>query len=406
MDLRKALLLNNGEFWAVSVASLFRSFGFGMAWPFFSIYFSTILGISTFEIGLIFTASAIISIFVSIGGGVLGDFFGRRSSIVVGSIYGLIVYFALALLTYTESHAFLTIILFVLSSLLGSLIFPASSALIADVSGEGERRKAYSLFRVVSNIGWAAGPLTGAFLYVYGMWVLLVFLAATSIVQLILTIMYVGEHRTESKGRIGRKDVVAYDYLLILFSTGSLFMTIVSSQFLVSLPLYAVNAVHIQPNTTGYIFAVNGAVVIFGQGPLTRLFRGRTDLAMMITGVGFYSIGYFLVGLSTGLMDLMLAMIVITIGEDLVSPALSTVISVIAPKGKLARYMAFNSMMNQTARAIGPSIGSIFLSIYAYNGIETWGSISLFGIVSILMLVFFSASRARRMPQAVDLPSK
>ena len=33
-------------------------------------------------------------------------------------------------------------------------------------------------------------------------------------------------------------------------------------------------------------------------------------------------------------------------------------ISVIAPKGKLARYMAFNSMMNQTARAIGPSIGS------------------------------------------------
>ena len=49
MDLRKALLLNNGEFWAVSVASLFRSFGFGMAWPFFSF------------VGIIFLAALVMS---------------------------------------------------------------------------------------------------------------------------------------------------------------------------------------------------------------------------------------------------------------------------------------------------------------------------------------------------------
>ncbi len=375
---------------------MFRSFGIGVAWPFFSIYFSEILHINTFYIGLIFTFSAVLSIFMSIIGGVIGDFFGRRTSIVIGSVIGIVIYLALAFLTYSGTQVEFIVILFVSSAASGSLIFPASSALVADVTSEAERRNAYSLYRVVANIGWAAGPLTGSLLYGYGMWMLLLLLAATSIIQLLLTLIFLGEHRSESLGKITRRELVVFNRLLIIFSVGSLFMVIVSSQFLVALPLYAVNSVGIPPNTTGYIFAVNGAVVIFGQAPLTRLFKGRSDLSMMIAGVAFYAVGYFLVGFSQSLLALMLIMIVITVGEDLSSPALSTVVSVISPKEKLARYMAFNSMMNQTARAAGPSIGSIFLSIYAYNGFKTWGSISLFGVVSIVILIFFGFALARK----------
>lgn len=382
-------MTGNSEFWAVSIASLFRSFGIGAAWPFFSIYFSDVYHVPVFYIGLIFTASAVLSIVINLAGGAIGDFFGRRSAIIVGSVYGIAAYAALSALTYSGSFVVLTIAVFIISSAAGALIFPASSALVADVTTETERRKAYSLYRVVSNIGWAAGPLSGALLYDSGMWILLVMLTATQLIQLAITIFCIHEHRHSNGERMTRKNFMAFDRALIIFSTGTLFITLVSSQFLVTLPIFSVNAVHIPSFSIGYIFAVNGIVVIIGQGPLTRLFRRYSDLTMMMAGVVSYSLGYLMVGFSGSLTDLLLAMVVITVGEDLVSPPLSTLIARIAPPEKLARYMAFNSMMNQTARAIGPSIGSFFLFIYAYNGIESWGSIASFGIVSLAILVIF-----------------
>ncbi|MCL4314927.1 MAG: MFS transporter [Candidatus Thermoplasmatota archaeon] len=404
MDARKTLMTGNSEFWAVSIASLFRSFGIGAAWPFFSIYFSDVYNVPVFYIGLIFTASAVLSIVINLAGGALGDFFGRRSAIMVGSVYGIAAYAALAFLTYSGGFLVITITVFIISSASGALIFPASSALVADVTTEAERRRAYSLYRVVSNIGWAAGPLAGALLYDSGMWILLSMLTVTAIIQLAMTALYIQEHRHSNGERMTRKNFMAFDRNLIIFSSGTLFMTIVSSQFLVTLPIFAVNSVHIPSFSIGYIFAVNGLVVIIGQGPLTRLFRRYSDLTMMLAGVVAYSIGYLSVGFSRDLTDLLLSMVVITIGEDLVSPPLSTLIARVAPPGKLARYMAFNSMMNQTARAIGPSIGSFFLSIYAYNGLESWGSIASFGIVSVFILILFGVHLRRDYNAAAPSP--
>jgi len=83
-------------------------------------------------------------------------------------------------------------------------------------------------------------------------------------------------------------------------------------------------------------------------------------------------------------------MVIITMGENLTSPMINTVVSKIATKGKMARYMGFIGMINSTGRALGPSIGSTFLYIFSYNGLKVWSAVDIFGLGSIVIFMVFS----------------
>jgi DHA1 family multidrug resistance protein B-like MFS transporter len=82
-------------------------------------------------------------------------------------------------------------------------------------------------------------------------------------------------------------------------------------------------------------------------------------------------------------------MVFITVGENLTTPGMNTVVSRIAPAGKTGRYMGFLSMANSGGRAVGPSIGSFLMFFFAYRGLEVWGSIASLGLISISLLAIF-----------------
>ncbi|MCL5786166.1 MAG: MFS transporter [Candidatus Thermoplasmatota archaeon] len=397
MSLRSSAMFDNREFWALSIASTFRSVGMGATYPYISIYFSDVEHVPVYVIGIIFSLMAVVSLVMSIVGGAIGDMFGRRSAIVIGSIVGIACYTLLAFFSSGGTYVLAIMITFIASQVAGGLIFPASSALVADVTSTSGRRHAYSVYRIAINIGWSIGPIIGGIIYPLGIWILFLIIAVTSLIQLILSTAFIGEHVSASPqgSRIRARDFIVRDRGLFLFGFGTLLLMMVSSQFLVTFPLFSHEALGINTYQLGIIYAVNGLVVVVGQAPLTKLFSGRSDLFLMGLGAAFYSIGYLLVGYSTGFLDLVFDMIIITVGEDLVSPALNTVVSRIAPKDKLARYMGFSSMMNQIARSISPSVGSYFLAIYSFNGPRTWISISTFGLFAVMVLYYFARTDPR-----------
>ena len=118
----------------------------------------------------------------------------------------------------------------------------------------------------------------------------------------------------------------------------------------------------------------------------------------MILGTVAYAIGYLFVGFSSNLLDLMGDMLIITIGENLVSPVMNSIVSKIAPGDKLARYLGFMGMMNSSGRAFGPPVGTFLISLYAFNGLKLWSTMDLFGIAGIAMFLVFSRMLARRVP--------
>lgn len=392
-DLKDGLMLQNRSLWALGLAASMRSTGFAAAWIFMAIFLKIDLGLPIYVVGIVFTLNAVSSIAFSIVSGALTDYIGRRKTLLIGSSTNLLIFLGLAVLLKSGSPAPYIIALFVLSSFGGAFNRSSSSAMVADITIESNRIRAYSLYRVLINSGWAIGPIIGSIIFPDGVYYLFLFVAGTSAVQFSILFAFVRESSgiTRENSRTGAKfSIISFDRYLLVFAFSVFFLIMIASQFSVTLPTFSVLVTGIPESQVGYIFAINGIMVVFGQYPMIRIFRSFSDISKIRIGILFYAVGYFLVAVSPNVYFLMMDMAIITAGENLSSPGISTVISKIAPKDRMGRYMAFNQMMSQSGRAIGPAIGTMFMSIYAYNGIKVWGSIDIFAAMSIVILFVFN----------------
>lgn len=379
-------MFNNKQLWVVSVASCIRSIGFGASWPFMSIFFNKYLGVPIFYVGIIFTLLAVTGSGFSIIGGRLSDSIGRRNTLLIGSIFGVILYFFIAFLVAFSYPLLMIILFFILSAVGGAFVFPSTSALVADVTSPEDRNMAYSVFRIMSNVGWAIGPITGGYLFSVDIVWIFILVGFSSLIQTLIVIFGLKSipHVGSTRGR-----GISVDKRMALFAAGTFFIILVASQFSVTLPVYATAVAGVTSFGLSYMYAVNGVVVVLGQYPMSWILRRLNNVNVMIIGSVFYSLGYFLVAFSGSVYMLMFDMLFITVGENLTTPGMNTVVSFIAPKDKIGRYMGFLSMSNSGGRAIGPSIGAFFLSLYNYNGLYVWGSIASLGLISIVILFIF-----------------
>lgn len=398
-------MLNNRELWAVSAASGIRSIGFGATWPFMALFFQEQLGIPVYIVGIIFTLGSLVSLVFSLLGGGLSDYIGRKKVLLTGSIISSTLYLSMAILLRVGSETLPIVVLFIFTSIGGSLIFPSANALVADVTKGEDRTNGYVIYRIMANLGWAIGPLSGSLLDEHGIFWIFLLVTLCSTAQGIIVLFLVKdrwkERRVREKlDRPGRISIVSYDRYLVVFSLGTFFVTLVSSQFSVTLPVYAGLKIGLPHHVLGYIYAVNGVVVVLGQYPVTSLMKRFPEIVSMIMGAVAYSVGYLLVGFSSTLVDLMMVMVVITLGENLVSPVMNSIVSKIAPRDKLARYLGFLGMVNSSGRAFGPSVGAFFLSVFAFNGLKVWSSIDLFGAVAIL--AFFAFTRMTKSKNEIN----
>ncbi|EQB73618.1 MAG: multidrug efflux permease [Ferroplasma sp. Type II] len=382
--------IHNKQVIIVSLSSMMRSLGMGASWPFMAIFLSLYLHIAIYIVGIIFTLLSLMSMIFSILGGYLADLKGRKFTLMLGSVSGIFIFLSIAITFLFHAYA-LTIILFILSSFSGSLVYPSASALISDVTEPENREGGYSIYRILSNIGWAIGPLMGSFIYSSGIVYIFYALVIANLLQTII-ISFVKKQNVMKTGTGTKNPFLVYDKYLFIFSIATFFIILLSSQFSVSLPLYSEIVIKINVSDIGYIYAINGLVVVLGQYPLIKLFSRFGDLTTFIAGALFYALGYFIIAFSTNLYGLMFDMVIITIGENLTTPTINSVISKMSPAGKTGRYMGFNAMFNSIGRAFGPSVGTYVMYTFHYNGLITWSLIGVFGVFSAIVIVIFSSS--------------
>ena len=378
--------------WVVSTASSIRSIGFAATWPFLALYFEESLAIPISVVGIIFTLFSVTSIIFSLVGGGLADFLGRKNTLLAGSAISFGLFFAISFIVQDRAYVLPIMILFILTSIGGSFVFPSASALVADVTPDSERTNGYVVYRILTNLGWAIGPLAGSLIIVYGIHWIFILVSISSVIQGVLVLFFVkDERRALPSGTMKAKfSILSYDRYLIVFSIGTFFLTMVSSQFSVTLPLYSGIFLHIPSSQIGYIYAVNGIIVVIGQYPITNLLRRFQDMVPMILGTIFYSLGYLSVAFSRNLAGLMLSMAIITVGENMTSPIMNSVVSRIAPSDRVARYMGFLGMVNSTGRALGPSAGAFLISAFLFDGTLVWVFVDIFGALAIITFVIFS----------------
>ena len=135
--------IHNKQVIIVSLSSMMRSLGMGASWPFMAIFLNLYLHIAIYIVGIIFTLLSLMSMIFSILGGYLADLKGRKFTLMLGSVSGIFIFLSIAISFLFHAYA-LTIILFILSSFSGSLVYPSASALISDVTEPENREGGYS----------------------------------------------------------------------------------------------------------------------------------------------------------------------------------------------------------------------------------------------------------------------
>ncbi len=120
----------------------------------------TELGASIQQVGLVFTATSLVSLLLQIFGGWVSDSIGRLKSIAIGSVGGVIGFLAVALApSWQWMIAALAVSMFP-----GALVGPSFGAFIAENSAEENRGRVYGITGTIFQITGVLGPFAGGLL--------------------------------------------------------------------------------------------------------------------------------------------------------------------------------------------------------------------------------------------------
>ncbi len=301
-------------------------------------------------------------------GGYLSDRIGRRRTIAVSMFGGA----AVALLLYAASvnapalggywAAFLCAALY---GLVRGLYHSAASSLLADLVPPGHRVAGFSVLRFAINFGWAIGMAIGGFVFEYSVFLLFAIDAVTSVIYGIVAVTGLPQGRRTAKEESGWNlafRAILRDRVFLLVMANALIGAVVFMQWSSSYPVF-LEANGFRPWTYGLIMALNGALIIVFELPLSAIVRRFHPPAVLAAGSVVAGIGFAINVFAGGMGWLILAMFIFSIGEMIALPMQAAYVSHLAPEKMRGRYNGMLGFMWSGGHVIGPVIGLAMLDI-------------------------------------------
>ena len=379
--------------WILSAGWFVSALGFALSIPFIAIYFNARLGLSITEVGIFFGAMAIVrAVFQGIGGE-LSDRIDRRSILIFAQGARSVSLLMIAISIGFDWGFWAVAGFLVVSSIFGAVFQPIANAMVSDILPEHLRLDGYAITRSALNLGWAVGPALGGLMAAKSYASLFV---AASIVTLIASLLFMFFLKPLSyeraKDKFKFKDIIAIkdDPNLLTHSALTFILFLVVAQLIAPFSIYAVQIVGLSELELGYLYAANGLLVGLCQLPVTRLLSGIKMTTQIVIGAVLYGVGYTLVGAVNGFWFLMMALVVVTLGELAISPPSITLTSRLAPKGKMGRYMGIYGFMMASGWSFGPLYGGIILDNLAFDSpLLAWAVISSMAVVAAAGYLMF-----------------
>ncbi len=351
--------------WVLFAGTLVNRFG-SFVLVFLALYL-TRRGFTAPQAGLAMAAYGAGAIGASLAGGWLADRFGRRNSIVLSMVLS-----ACVMLSLWRAEAYL--LLMVLTALAGfcaELYRPAASALIADVTGPGERVTAFALYRFAINLGFAFGPAVGGLLAERSFTLLFVGDALTSLVYAGIAIAALPNRTAEHHAPGARRNatrVILGDSRFMVFVAASLMAAMVFMQHVSSYPLQ-IEAYGFSSRTFGMLISLNGAIICLTELPLVSVTRRRSPRHVMATGLLIIGVGFGLTGF-VGTIPLLAATVFVwTLGEMIYFPVAAAHVADISPPDMRGRYQGMFGMSFGLGAVLGPIIGT---TLFAHDPRTVW----------------------------------
>ena len=148
--------------------------------------------------------------------------------------------------------------------------------------------------------------------------------------------------------------------------------------------LYSTNEVGMSLTEIGYLYAINGIIVVALQLPLARFIVRFRMTTVTAVGALVYAVGYFSVAFASDFWMLAGSMVVITMGEVITSPSSMNLVANLSPENERGRYMGIFGLFTSTGWSLGPFVGGILYDAFNTEPYLLWGGVALFAIVSAI----------------------
>jgi len=373
-------------FWIIVTTTFIDRLGGSMLFPFFALYITKRFHVGLSEVGVLFLIFSITGFIGSFSGGALTDRFGRRSMIIFSLIATSFSTAAMGLVNTFDGFLLIGFI----SGLFTDVGGPAQQAIIADLLPEEKRAQGFGILRVTFNLAVVFGPIIGGLIAAHSYLALFLLDAVISTICAIIIFFTV----PETKPALQEHEVpetflqtlAGYGHVLrnsmfMFFILASMLSSFVYMNMNVTLGVFLRDSYGISEDKYAYILSINAAMVVAFQFWITRRIEKRSPMLMMAIGTFLYAIGFAMYGFVGIYGMFILAMVVITIGEMIVSPVGQALVANFAPEQMRGRYNAiYGNLAWGLPFSVGPWLAGQLVDNYNPNWL--WYACGIVGVLS------------------------
>ncbi|WP_435165235.1 MDR family MFS transporter [Paenibacillus glycanilyticus] len=385
---------------------------FWVFYPYLSIYFAQSFGKSW--TGILLILSQALSVLVNLFGGYFADRLGRKKVMVFAASGQAVGYgiFAFSATPWLDAPA-IGFIGFGLASLCGTLYWPASQAMVADVVPEEHRSGVFAVFYTAVNMAVVIGPLIGATFFLDSPSIIL--FAACAVCLLVAVLLASFTRETLSADMLKEKrsgsepwhkavaaqlrdyKVIASDRVFLLFIIAGVLLAQTFMQLDLLFPVFLKETIDSTTILTygnwsfqlsgeklfGLIVSENGLFVALFTVAVTKWMLQFRDRFVFIGSALLYAAGIAMFGQMSTFWGLTAAIVVFTLAELMTAGPHQTFVSRLAPEHMRGQYFAASSLRFTIGRTLAP------ISIPLSEWIGYDGTFALLTLLAVLSAVIY-----------------
>lgn len=357
--------------WILMFGRLLLQLGTGFVLFYAAIFFVNEVGLSPAAVGFGIGSESVTGVVGRVMSGSLADspHWGRRKILLISAAIS-----SAADLVMAISSNFPVFLLANLLMGLGvGLYWPATEAVIADLTTVENRNEAYALNRLADSLGLGLGVVLG------GWWIAAtgayraMFLIDSLSFLVFLGVIYKAVPETLNRNQASPNllqgwRIALRDRPLLTFVLANLLFTTYLALINTALPLYLTRFVSetpaetFRPTVLSILFAWYIGLCVLCQLPVVRMLKSLNHAHALMISAFFWAVGFALVwftGQATRVHPLWAgaALAVMAVATVAYTPSASSLIISLAPEQRRGIYLSVNSLCWAGGYFIGPTIG-------------------------------------------------
>lgn len=401
----KVLKTVSKDFWLLNIMHFFEVIGYFAMSTVITLYLTDNVGFSDIDSGKWVSYYALYIVAFVFAVGSVCDVIGIKKTLLIGLGFLLVGYGGLTLAPRElepETAKYVVMVCLILLALGMAFLSPPLKSGLRRFTSKNNRATGFNVYYLIMNIGAIAGNLllVQFFRSKFGimegnLWIMGTASAAI-LIAIACTFFINDQNYSEESERMeeadSRRPLAIFKEVwrerpfqkLLLF----LFLTIgvklvFTNQFLV-MPKYYTRVLN-GDFDLGYASAINPAIIVLGLIVIIPIMNKYSTIKLLIVGMAISASSLFIICIppkwlmalplinsisDAYLFAIILQIVLFAIGEIIFNPRFSEYTASVAPKDKVASYMALAALPMFIAKPINGFISGILITYFCYDGIR------------------------------------